>query len=702
MPPNIRAVACAAIAIHLMAMAPPKLNYPATRTGAQTDIYHGQKIADPYRWLEDTNSPETKAWVEEENKVTQAWLAQVPEREAIKARLTELYNYERYTNAFSWGGRYFLFRNDGLQNQAVLYIVTSKGDNEKLLFDPNKLRADGTAALCGTSVSHDGKLLGYAVSQAGSDWCEWRIRDIETGTDRDDLVQWTKFTTLRWTPDSRAFYYTRYPQPAEKDLLTAQNRNAKIYLHKLGQPQSSDQLVYEDPEHPTRFISSNLTPDGRCLVVTLGIAETGKSMIGYLNLTAANGSFIVLTPDTDHYNYVGSVGRVLYLQTTAGGPKGRIIAIDLDHPKQADWKEIVPEQPNAMDDANLADGKLVVSYLKDAHAYAEVYSLDGKRIAEVKLPGLGTATWAAAEESATELFYTFTTFTAPNAIYRFDVRTAKSTLIRRSRVNFDPDLYETKQIFFKSKDGTHVPMFLVHRKGLKLDGNNPTILYGYGGFQISITPTFSANQIAWMEKGGLYAVANLRGGSEYGEDWHLAGTKLKKQNVFDDFIAAAEWLIANKYTSTSKLAIQGGSNGGLLVGACLNQRPDLFGAALPAVGVMDMLRFQKFTAGLGWVGDYGSSDNAEEFKALVAYSPLHNIRKGTHYPPTFITTSDHDDRVVPGHSFKYAAALQAAQGGDAPILIRIETRAGHGAGKPTTKIIEEAADRLAFLGKVLH
>lgn len=698
----LRKAVLTACALTLMAATPPKIEYPKTATVDQTDVYHGRTIADPYRWLEDTNSPQTLAWVEEENKLTHAWIDAVPQRPAIHKRLTELYNYERYPSAFSWGGRYFLYRNDGLQNQNVLYTVSSKGDNEKVLYDPNKLRADGTAALCGTSVSHDGKLLGYAVSQAGSDWCEWRLRDIDTGEDRPDLVQWTKFTHLSWTPDSQAFYYTRYPEPAAKDLLTASNRNPKVYLHKLGQPQSADTLVYEDLEHPTRFTSASVSADGRYLAFTFGIAETGKQMIAYRDLTAATTSPLTfLTPPDEQYDFLGAVGRTFYIATSAGAPKGRVIAIDLDRPAASNWKEIVPQQANALDTTILASGKLVCSYLKDAHAYAEVWSLDGKRVAEVPMAGLGTATWSGAEENAKELFYSFTTFTAPNAIYRFDIATAKSTLIRRSKLNFDPDLYETKQIFYNSKDGTRVPMFLVHRKGLKLDGSNPTILYGYGGFDIPLTPSFSANQIAWMELGGVYAVANLRGGSEYGEDWHLAGTKLKKQNVFDDFIAAAEWLIANKYTSTPKLAIMGGSNGGLLVGACLNQRPELYGAALPAVGVMDMLRFQKFTAGQGWVGDYGSSDNPEEFAALVKYSPLHNIKKGTKYPPTLITTSDHDDRVVPGHSFKYAATLQAAQGGDAPILIRIETRAGHGAGKPTTKIIDEVADRYAFLVRAL-
>ena len=687
-----------------------KIAYPEAKKIDHVDDYNGVKVADPYRWLEDPDSAETQAWVEAENKITNAWLEGIPRQEAIRKRLTKLFDYERYpavtlniyAGAFKWGGRYFLFRNDGLQNQDVLYTTDASGSNAKAVLDPNTLRADGTAALSGIAPSNDGKLLAYSVAQAGSDWSEWRIRDIETGEDRTDLVQWTKFTQPQWTRDNTEFYYFRFPEPGPGKMLTAANKNAQVYLHRLGQPQSADELIYEDPAHPDWSFYPILSEDGKYLVFYVDVGDAGKNMLYYQDLTSPKRETVKLIGEVkSSYNFIGCEGRTFYLQTTDGAPKGRVVAIDLDHPARAAWKEIVPEQRETLDTAILSGRQILVSYLKDAHAAAAVYSLDGKARREVALPGIGAAVWSPAEQNETELFYSFTTFTAPAALYRFDTKTGKSTLVRESKLSFDPSQYETKQVFYSSKDGTRVPMFLVYRKGIKLDGSNPTLLYGYGGFNIAVTPTFNPALIQWMEMGGVYAQANLRGGSEYGEAWHLAGTKLHKQNVFDDFIAAGEWLIANKYTSTPKLAIYGGSNGGLLVGACLNQRPDLFGAAMPAVGVMDMLRFNKFTVGASWVGDYGSPENPEEFRALRAYSPLHNIRAGVKYPPVLITTSDHDDRVVPGHSFKYAAALQAAQEGSAPILIRIETRAGHGAGKPTSKKIDEYADRWAFLVRVL-
>jgi prolyl oligopeptidase len=693
------------------APAPMKKLYPVAKTGDVIDDYHGTKIADPHRWLEDTNSADTAAWIAAENKVTAAYFAQIPEREKIRARLTQLFDYERfpalaleeYAGAFQAGGKYFVFRNDGLQNQDVLYVLDKPDATPRVLLDPNTLRADGTAALSRVSPTPDGTKLAYAIAQAGSDWSEWHVRDVKTGQDLPDLVQWTKFSEAAWTPDGQAFYYQSFPRPSDQSVLTARNENAKVYRHRLGEPQTSDRLVYECPDHPNWVFSPQVSDDGRYLVIGVDTGDAGKNMLFYQDLHAAQPRVVELIGQlTAQFAFLGNRGSEFYLQTTDGAPKGRVISIDINRPERANWKQIVAEQPETLGSTQFAGGKLVLDYLKDAHSQPKVATLDGQSLREIALPGLGTVHWSPAHSKDTELFYSYGTFTSPAFIYRYDVRTNESTLFRQSKLSFDPSLYETEQVFYNSKDGTRVPMFLVHRKGLKRDGQNPTLLYGYGGFNIAMTPNFNPAFLGWMEMGGVLAVANLRGGSEYGESWHLAGTKLHKQNVFDDFIAAAEWLIANHYTSTPKLAIFGGSNGGLLIGACLNQRPELFGAAMPAVGVMDMLRFQKFTIGASWAGDYGSSDNAEEFRAIRAYSPLHNIKPGGHYPPTLITTSDHDDRVVPGHSFKYAATLQAAQGGPAPILIRIETRAGHGAGKPTSKLINEYADRWAFLVHELH
>ena len=679
-----------------------RIIYPPAKKVDVVDDYHGIKVADPYRWLEDTNSPETIAWVEAENKVTQAYFARIPERSKIHARLTELFNYQRYNGAFQRAGKYFFFRNDGLQNQDILYVAGQPNGPERALLDPNTLRADGTAALSGLSVDHSAKLLAYAIAQAGSDWSEWHVRDIATGKDLPDSVQWTKFTAAEWTKDGRAFYYQRFPQPNDKAALTESNQNAQLYLHTIGEPQSADKLIYERPDHPDWRFNSTVTDDGRYLVLEVETRDTSKNLLFYEDLTSAQPKMVELIDQlTAQFHCIGNRGSELLLFST-DAPKGRVIAIDTNRPERANWKQLVPERDETLSSAQYVYGKLILSYLKDAHAVARIAALDGKIEKELALPGLGTATWSPAQSTDTELVYSFDSYTKPLAFYRYDLKTNRSEPLRESKLSFDPSLYETEQVFYKSKDGTRVPMFLMHKKGIQRTGQNPTLLYAYGGFNVALTPTFSPIFLAWAEMGGVVAVANLRGGSEYGEAWHQAGTKLHKQNVFDDFIAASEWLIANKYTSTPKLAIFGGSNGGLLIGAVLNQRPDLFGAAMPAVGVMDMLRFNKFTIGAAWEGDYGSPENPEEFRALYAYSPLHNIRPGVRYPPTLITTSDHDDRVVPGHSFKYAATLQAAQGGPAPILIRIETRAGHGAGKPTTKRIDEAADRFAFLVHELH
>lgn len=688
-----------------------KMTYPAAKKGNVVDDYNGVKVADPYRWLEDTNSPETAAWVEAENKVTQAYLAQIPERDKIRKRLTELFNYERYpaialeeyAGVFQAGGRHFIFRNSGLQNQYVLYVLDKPGGPERVLLDPNLLRADGTAALNTLAVDHDGKLLAYSISQAGSDWSEFHVRDIATGKDLSDHIQWAKFTNAAWTHDGRAFYYQRFPEPDSNKALTASNENAKLYLHRVGDPQSADKLIYERPDQPRWMFGPQVSDDGHYLVNGIFGGDESWNLLFYEDLQASRPKMIeLINQPKAKYNFLGNDGSRFFIHTTDSAPKGRIIIIDVNHPERANWKEIVPERTETLQSAQLVSGKLILSYLKDAHAQLQLAGLDGKVQHEIALPGLGSVDMSPAYSTDTEMFYSFNSYTSPAIIYRYDVRSNQSTVYRQSKLSFDPSQYETEQVFYASKDGTRVPMFLVHRKGLKRDGQNPTLLYGYGGFNIAMTPTFNPAFLGWMEMGGLFAVANLRGGSEYGEAWHQAGIKLHKQNVFDDFISAAEWLIANKYTSTPKLAIHGGSNGGLLIGAVLNQRPDLFGAAMPAVGVMDMLRYNKFTIGAAWEGDYGSPQKPEEFKALLAYSPLHNIKPGGHYPPTLITTSDHDDRVVPGHSFKYAATLQAAQGAAAPILIRVETRAGHGAGKPTTKIIEEYADRFAFLVRELH
>jgi len=680
-----------------------KYTYPSAKKVDVVDDYHGTKVADPYRWLEDTNSPETTAWVEAENKVTAAYFAQIPQRAKIHARLTELFNYERYSSAFEVAGKYFLFKNDGLQNQDILYVADKPDGTERVLLDPNTLRADGTAALSGLSVDRSAKLLAYAIAQAGSDWSEWHVRDISTGKDLPDLVQWTKFTNAEWTFDGRAFYYQRFPEPTDKAALTASNKNAQLYLHTIGRPQSSDQLIYQRPDHPNWLFGSAVSDDGRYLALHIETGDAGRNLLFYQDLQATTPKTVELINQLQaQFHFIGNQGSTFFVNTTDNAPKGRVIAIDVNRPERANRKEIVPEQPETLGSVQYVGGKLILSYLKDAHSVAKIAGVNGKVEHELALPGLGTSGFSSARASDTELIYSFDSFTAPLTFYRYDLKTNQSTLLRQSKLSFDPSLYETEQVFYKSKDGTRVPMFLVHKKGLERNGQNPTLLYAYGGFNVAVTPNFSATFLGWMEMGGLLAVANLRGGSEYGEAWHQAGTKLHKQNVFDDFIAGAEFLIANKYTSTPKLSIFGGSNGGLLIGAVLNQRPERFGAAMPAVGVMDMLRFNKFTIGAAWEGDYGSPENLEEFKALYAYSPLHNIRAGVHYPPTLITTSDHDDRVVPGHSFKYAATLQAAQGGPAPILIRIETRAGHGAGKPTTKRIDEAADRFAFLVHELH
>jgi len=677
------------------------LKYPVARKSDQVDDYHGVRVADPYRWLEDLDSAETRSWVEAENNLSFAFLEGIPARSSIKDRLTKLWNYEKYGVPFKEGGRYFYSRNSGLQNQSVVYTVTTLEGQPQLVLDPNTLSTDGTVAVSGMAVSDDGKLLAYGLSASGSDWQEWKVRDVETGKDLADDLKWLKFSGASWTPDGKGFFYSRYDEP-KSDSLKATNYFQKVYYHKLGTPQNDDMLVYERPDQKDWLFGATVTEDGRYLIITVFQGTDVKSRVYYKDLKAGDTSVVKLLDEFDAaYSFVGNEGTRFWFQTDWQSPRGKVIEIDITKPARADWKVVVPEAKETLQAVTLVNHKLILNYLKDAYTQVKVFETSGKSIREVEFPGIGSAEGFGGKATDKETFYSFTGFTTPTTIYRYDMETGKSTIFRQPKVDFNPEDFETKQVFYNSKDGTRVPMFITHKKGLKLDGSNPTYLYGYGGFNISLTPAFSVGNLVWMEMGGIYAQPNLRGGGEYGEDWHQGGMKLKKQNVFDDFIFAAQWLIDNKYTSKPKLAIGGGSNGGLLVGAALTQRPDLFGAALPAVGVMDMLRFQKFTIGWAWVSDYGSSDNAEDFKALYAYSPLHNIKAGTSYPPTMITTADHDDRVWPGHSFKFAATLQAAQSGDAPILIRIETKAGHGAGKPTSKIIEEIADRWAFLVKTL-
>lgn len=662
------------------------------------ETLHGVPIEDPYRWLEDDNAPATQAWVQRQNAVTFAYLEGIPERGLLRERLTALWNYERYGVPFRQGGRYFFSKNDGLQNQSVLYVTESLEAEPRVLLDPNTLAADGTVALTSYAVSDDGNLLAYGVAVAGSDWQEWRVRDVRTGEDRSDRLQWVKFSGASWTPDSRGFYYSRYDEPTEAQRLTKVNYFQKLYYHRLGEPQTEDTLVYHRPDQKEWGFRGQVTDDGRYLVITVTQGTDPKNRVYYQDLTTPGSGVVELLNDFDaSYGFVDNDGPVFWFHTDLEAPRGRVIAIDTRAPERGRWREVIPQAAETIQGVSLVNHQFYVNYLKDARTQVKVFDLEGRPRREVALPGLGTAGGFDGKRTDTETFYYFTSFTTPTVIYRHDAVTGESTVFRQPTVGFNPNDYETRQVFYASRDGTRVPLFISHKKGLILTGQTPTLLYGYGGFNISITPSFSVANLVWMERGGIYAVPNLRGGGEYGEEWHQAGTKLRKQNVFDDFIAAAEWLITRGYTRPDRLAIAGGSNGGLLVGAVMTQRPELFGACLPAVGVLDMLRFHKFTIGWAWTSDYGSPDDPTEFAALLRYSPYHNLKPGVRYPATLITTADHDDRVVPAHSFKFAARLQEYHAGDNPVLIRIETKAGHGAGKPTAKLIEEAADRLAFL-----
>ena len=678
------------------------LTYPTISKSDQIDNYHGTVVADPYRALEDPDTEETKAWVEAQNQVTFSYLNEIPARAKIKQRLTKLWDYEKYGTPFKEGESYFYFKNDGLQNQSVLYTLPTLESEPRVLLDPNQLSEDGTVALSGIAISENGQLLAYGLSSSGSDWQEWKVRDIATGEDLQDHLQWIKFSGAAWTHDHQGFFYSRYDEPNEKTKLEDVNYYQKLYYHKLGTQQSEDILIYHRSDEKEWGFGGNVTEDGKYLIISIWLGTDSKNLVFYQDLTNLNSEIIELINQfAADYSFIDNDDHIFYFRTDLNAPKGRVIAIDTKKPTSENCQEIIPQAVETLESVGILNNQFVADYLQDAHSQIKIFDLKGNFIREVELPGIGSASGFGGKRHDPETFYSFTSFTTPGTIYRYDMKTGKSKIFRQPKVDFNADEYETKQVFYESKDGTKVPMFITHKKGIKLDGNNPTYLYGYGGFNISLTPSFSVSLLIWLEMGGVYAVSNLRGGGEYGEEWHQAGMKLQKQNVFDDFITAAEWLIANNYTKPAKLAIGGGSNGGLLVGTCMTQRPDLFGAALPAVGVMDMLRFHKFTIGWAWVAEYGSSENAAEFTNLYAYSPLHNLKPGTAYPATLIITADHDDRVVPAHSFKFAAALQAAHNGNAPVLIRIEIKAGHGAGKPTAKIIEEAADKWGFLVRVL-
>jgi prolyl oligopeptidase len=686
----------AALATGLLGVEPA--TYPVTKKIDHVDDYHGTKVADPYRWLEDETSAETAAWVEAQNAVTFPYLERIPYRDALRARVLELNNYERY-GAPSRKGPYFFFnKNEGLQNQSVLYMQEGLDGSPGVLLDPNAWSADGTVQLSAFEPSKDARYAVYGISQSGSDWQQYKVMELATKRTLADSVEWAKVSNVAWNGDG--FYYSRYPEPPEGHEKASINENHQVFFHKLGTPQSADTLVYEDPANPQRFHTASTTEDERFLI--LEVSDRGKGLDGnalYVrDLAKADGGFAPLVPEisNDTFYVVDNVGDRILVATNHGAPNWRVVLIDPANVDETNWQTILPERPEPLDSVTTAGGKILATYLKDVATHAYVFALDGTLENEIALPGPGTATGFSGPNDSPFVFYTFNSLSVPPTIYRYDIAARTSSVFRAPTVpGYDAQQFETKQVFYPSKDGTTIPMFLVHRKGLKLDGTNPTMLYGYGGFNIVVNPTFSAARIALLEQGFVYASANLRGGAEYGEAWHRQGMKLDKQNVFDDFIAAAEWLIEQKYTSSSRLAITGRSNGGLLVGAVMNQRPELFGAAIPEVGVMDMLRFHKFTIGWNWIADYGSSDVAEEFKALYAYSPLHNIRAGVKYPPTLITTADHDDRVVPAHSFKYAATLQALASRDNPALIRIETKSGHGASS-LTKQLEAAADIYAF------
>lgn len=672
-----------------------KLLYPETAKSDVADVYFGEKVADPYRWLENDTSAATTAWVQAENKVTNAYLSKIPFRKALLKRLTDVANYEKIGTPFKKHGKYYFFKNDGLQNQSVMYVQDALTSEPHVFLDPNKLSNDGTVALTGVSFSNNGKYMAYTVSRSGSDWSEIYVMEVATGKLLDDHTLWAKFSNASWQGDG--FYYSAYDAPVKGKEFSNVNENHKIYYHKLGTPQTEDKLIYQNTAYPKRFYSVSVNEDET--VMFLYESGDGRGNALYMkDLRKEDAPFVAMATDMNYqYSPLEVIGNKIYLSTNYEAPKSRVMVTELDKPALKDWTTLVPESEDVLSGAQVIGGKLFLTYDKDASNHAYVYGLDGKKIQEIKLPSLGSVGFSGNKEDK-ECFFSFTSFTIPGATYRYDMDANTYQLFRAPKVDFNPDEFVTEQVFYPSKDGTKIPMFLTYKKGLKKDGKNPVFLYGYGGFNISLNPGFSSTRVPFLEDGGIYAQVNLRGGGEYGEDWHVAGTKMQKQNVFDDFIAAAEYLIATKYTDKKKIAIVGGSNGGLLVGACMTQRPDLFRVAIPQVGVMDMLRYHKFTIGWNWASDYGTSEDSKEmFEYLKGYSPLHNLKPGTKYPATLVTTADHDDRVVPAHSFKFAAMLQACNAGTNPTLIRIDSKAGHGAGKPMSKVLEEQADIYGFI-----
>ena len=671
--------------------------YPKAHKDNTVDVYFGEKVADPYRWLEDDMSAQTAEWVDAENAVTRKYLDNIPMRKNILKRLKETANYEKIGIPFKRQGKWYVYRNNGLQNQSVLYQMdspTADASKQRVWLDPNALSTDGTVALKGIYFSHNGRYMAYVISRSGSDWEEIYVKDCQTGRDIDDHIVWAKFTSATWLGDG--FYYSAYDAPEKGRETSAKNSVQKIYYHKIGTPQSEDQLFFMNPTQPLRFYNVDIDHDEKVMTLNEGGMDNGNNLY-VRDLTKPNSQFIQMCSDTQfRYSTVETVGKKMYILTNAGAPKYRLMVADVDRPGYNDWKEVVPEGESVLTDVTFTDDRMILQYSKDNCNQMYTYTTDGKRIGEIKLPTFGS-TSASGMRGQKEVFYSFTSYTMPNTVYSYDLNTDKSTVWAAPKINFRSDDYKTEMVFYTSKDGTRAPLFITYKKGMKLNGRNPLLLYGYGGFNITYAPFFLSNYIPFMERGGIYVHAVLRGGGEYGEDWHVAGTKLQKQNVFDDFIAAAEYLINNKYTSSDRLAIQGGSNGGLLVGACMTQRPDLYQVCLPAVGVMDMLRYHKFTIGWNWAPDYGTSDDSKEmFEYLRAYSPLHTLKPGVKYPATLVSTADHDDRVVPAHSFKFAARLQECQAGSAPTLISIGKDAGHGGGKPLAKRLAEQADILSF------
>ncbi len=671
------------------------MNYPKTKQVEQEDEYFGVKVKDPYRWLEDDHAEDTKDWVKAQNKVTADFLNKIPYRNKIKDRLTEVWNYPKTSAPFKKKGHYFMYKNSGLQNQSVIYIMKDLEDEGKVFLDPNTLSKDGTVSLTNFSISDDGKYAAYGVSRGGSDWREFYVRDIKTGKDLKDHIMWAKFSSIAWYKDG--FFYTRYPKPEENKALSGVNTNSKVYYHKIGDTQDKDQLIYEDSKNPQRGFGVQVTDDKAYLIIYATESTSGNALY-FKSLKKKNAKIEKIVTNFDYdYGVIGHYDNHFYVKTNDNAPRYKVIKINPKKSAKKYWEDLIPEQEMVLRGIGAVGHQLIANYMKDAHSVISIFNMNGtfKKNLDVEL---GTVSGFHGDIEDDITFFTVTNFTTPSTIYKYDVKHDKVTLYKKSAIDFDASVYETKQVFFPSKDGTKVPMFIVYKKGLEMNGKNPTLLYGYGGFNISLTPSFRVSIIPWLEKGGVYAMANIRGGGEYGEAWHKSGTIMKKQNVFDDFIAAAEYLIDNKYTDNNHLGIQGGSNGGLLVGAVTNQRPDLFQVAIPQVGVMDMLRYHKFTIGRYWATDYGTSEDSKEmFEYLKAYSPLHSVKENVDYPAIMVTTADHDDRVVPAHSFKYIATIQAKETGDNPTIIRIETQAGHGAGTPTSKAIEQAADLLSFL-----